>query len=293
VALYGLITAFLFTIIRAAGLWREQLDRLPQIRMDLERSGRQWSTGIGRPMRWLEGTMTIRTRTTLLLLFGIAMLAGCASTKVTQETPIEDLGLARPNTIYVYDFIATQQDIPSDAPILSSLKRSIEPASDEEVNTGRQLGALIAKELAADINAMGLKAVQAGPGSSPRVRDMVIRGYIVSAESGSMGKRFVIGFGSGASEMDTVVEGFVMTKHGLRKLGSGQVGAEGNKAPGLVVPAAVAIATGNPIGLAVMGGLKVYGQASGRNSLEGRAKSTADVIAEQLKARFKVRGWIS
>jgi Domain of unknown function (DUF4410) len=227
-----------------------------------------------------------------LLIAGVVM-TGCASTKVTQETPIQNPGLARPNTIYVYDFIATQQDIPSDSPLLSSLSKRLAPAGADEVNTGRQLGALIAKELVADINAMGMNAVQAGPGALPQVGDGVIRGYIVSAESGSMGKRFVIGFGSGASEMDTVVEGFVMTQHGLRKLGSGQVGAEGNKAPGLVAPAAIAIATGNPIGLAVMGGMKIYGQASGRNTLEGRAKSTADEIAAQLKARFKERGWIS
>jgi hypothetical protein len=220
-------------------------------------------------------------------------MGGCASTKVTQETPLQQPGLARPNTIYVYDFVATQQDIPSDAPILSSLEKRISPASDQEADTGRQLGALMAKELVADINAMGMNAVQAGPGSSPQVGDGVIRGYIVSAESGSMGKRFVIGFGSGASELDTVVEGYVMTKHGLHKIGSGTLGAEGNKAPGLVVPAAVAIATGSPIGLAVMGGAKIYGQVSGRNTLEGRAKSTADEIAKQLKVRFQQRGWIS
>jgi hypothetical protein len=205
---------------------------------------------------------------------------------------MEDLTLRRPNTIYVYDFIANQQDIPSDAPILSNLEKRIQPASEKEVNTGHQFGALIAKRLVDDLNAMGMNAMRAGPGTSPQVGDGVIRGYIVSAESGSMGKRFVIGFGSGASQMDTVVEGFVMTKYGLRKLGSGTLGAEGNKTPGLVAPAAVAIATGNPIGLAVMGGLKIYGQASGRNTLEGRAKATADEIAAQLKIRFQQRGWI-
>ena len=60
----------------------------------------------------------------------------------------------------------------------------------------------------------------------------------------------------------------------------------------MVVPAAVAIASGNPIGLIVVGGLKVYWEASGRNTLEGRAKATADEIAEQLKIRFQDRGWI-
>jgi hypothetical protein len=51
--------------------------------------------------------------------------------------------------------------------------------------------------------------------------------------------------------------------------------------PGMVAPAAVAIATGNPIGLIVVGGMKVRGQASGRNTLEGRAKATADARSTQ------------
>jgi hypothetical protein len=235
------------------------------------------------------------TRYTLALLFVMAVLAGCASTKVTEETPLQKPGLARPNTIYVYDFAANQADIPPDSSILSKLSLSSTPASESDVNAGRELGAAIAKELVADINAMGLNAVQASPGSSPQIAvgDGVIRGYIVSAEGGSGAKRFVIGFGSGTSEMDTVVEGYVMTANGLRKLGSGSLSSSGSKTPGMVAPAAVAIATGNPVGLIVMGGLKVYSEASGRNKLQGRAKATADQIADQLKVRFRERGWIS
>jgi Domain of unknown function (DUF4410) len=237
--------------------------------------------------------MIKRSSLTVAFLFALALLAGCASTKVTEQTPMAEPGLARPNQIYVYDFFATQQDIPADSSILNAFSRPSTPASAEDVDAGRQLGALIAKELVADIQAMGLSAVKAGPGSSPQVGDGVIRGYIVSAEGGSTGRRFVIGFGSGTSEMDTVVEGFVMTPHGLRKLGSGTLSSSGNKTPGMVAPAAVAIATGNPIGLIVVGGLKVYGEASGRNKLQGRAKATADQIAAQLKIRFRERGWIS
>jgi hypothetical protein len=158
------------------------------------------------------------------------------------------------------------------------------------------LGALIAQDLVEDIQAMGLSAVVAGPYSSPQVGDGVIRGYIVSAEGGGIGsaaKRFVIGFGAGTAEMDTVVEGYVMTPQGLAKLGSGMLTSSGNKTPGAIVPAAVAIATGSPIGLIVVGGLKLAGEATGRSGLEGRAKATADEIAQQLRVRFQDRGWIS
>lgn len=140
---------------------------------------------------------------------------------------------------------------------------------------------------------MGLSAVEAGPGSSPQVGDGVIRGYLVSVEGCSAIKRFVIGLGSGTSEMDTVIEGYQVTPNGLRKLGSGTLSSSGNETPGIAAPAAIAIATGNPVGLIVVGGLKIYGETSGRNTLEGRAKATADAIAAQLRIRFQDRGWIS
>jgi len=230
-----------------------------------------------------------------LCLLALIVVVGCASTNVTQQTPMNNPGLARPKQIWVYNFVANSADMPADSSIAGSVSAPSAPPTAAEIEQGRRLGDLIAKELVADIKAMGLPAMQAGPGSSPQVGDGVIRGYIVSTAGGSTGsmvKRMVIGFGSGNAEMDTVVEGYVMTPQGLHKLGSGTLTSAGNKTPGLVVPAAVAIATANPVGLIVVGGLKVYGATSGRSGLEGRAKATADAISEQLKLRFQDRGWI-
>ena len=240
--------------------------------------------------------MKFRSPALLLSLFVILAIAGCASTKVTGETPMVQPGLARPNQIWIYNFVAAPADMPSDSSLAGQVGAPSTPPTSQEVDQGRQLGALIAQNLVADINAMGLTAVQAGPGSRPQVGDGVIRGYLVSLQGGNTGsavKRFVIGFGAGTSEMDTVVEGYAVTPQGWRKMGSGTLSSSGNKTPGMVVPAAVAIATSNPIGLIVVGGTKLYGEASGRSGLEGRAKSTADEIAAQLRIRFQDRGWIS
>lgn len=226
-------------------------------------------------------------------LLVLALAGGCASTTVTEQTPMAPEVIARPNQIWVYDFVATVADVPTDSAIGSSISTPSAPLTPEQIETGRQLGALIAQKLAADIQAMGLSAAQAGPGTSPQVGDGVIRGYLVSVEGGSTVKRFTIGLGYGTSEMDTVVEGYIMTPQGLRKLGSGTLSSSGNKTPGVAAPAAIAIATGNPIGLIVVGGMKIYGEASGRSTLEGRAKATADEIAQQLRIRFQDRGWIS
>src|SRR5208282_1019692 len=228
----------------------------------------------------------------ILCLLTVFVVAACASTNVTQQTPMSSPGLARPNQIWVYDFVANFSDMPSDSSIGGEVGAPSTASTADQIDEGRQYGALIAQQLVADINAMGLSAVQASRGSSPQVGDAVIRGYLVSVQSGSAVQRFVIGFGAGSSEMDTVVEGYVVTQQGWRKLGSGTLSSSGNKTPGMVVPAAVTIASGNPIGLIVVGGLKLMGETSGRSGLEGRANATADEIAAQLRIRFQDRGWI-
>src|SRR5260370_21017582 len=184
---------------------------------------------------------------TVLCLLAAFVVAGCASTNVTQQTPMSSPGLPRPNQIWVYNFVANPADMPANSSIGGQVGAPSTPPTQEQIEDGRQLGALIAQELVADINSMGLSAVQAGPGLSPQVGDGVIRGYLVSVQGGSAVQRFVIGFGAGTSEMDTVVEGYAVTPQACRKLGSGTLTSSGNETPGMVVAAAVAIATAHPV----------------------------------------------
>ena len=144
--------------------------------------------------------MITRNRT-ISIFFALAVLSGCASTKVTQQTPMVSPGLARPNQIWVYDFIADPAKVPADSSISADLSAPSTPLTAEELETGRRLSAIITKSVVADIQAMGLPAVQAGPGAAPQVGDGVIRGYLVSVQAGSGAKRFVIGFSAGSSEM--------------------------------------------------------------------------------------------
>jgi hypothetical protein len=225
-------------------------------------------------------------------LLALAVVAGCASTQVIDRRPLVTGRLPRPDRILVYDFIANPADLPLDSALVGQVAMSSTPLTAEQLQAGRQLGAQIADDLVARIRDMGLPALAALSGTPPRVGDIVIRGYLVSIDEGSSAKRLLIGFGAGGSELQTVVEGFQMTDKGLRKLGSGTVESGGSKGPGATAPAAVAIATGNPIGLIVSGGMKVYGEASGSSTLEGRGKATAKEIAGVLKTRFAEQGWI-
>src|SRR5580692_4254925 len=103
------------------------------------------------------------------IFFWVAMLAGCASTNVTQQTPMTAPELARPNQIWVYDFVAAPSDMPADSSLAGQVGAPSTPPTPEELETGRKYGAVIAQQLVVDIQAMGLSAVEAGPGSTPQV----------------------------------------------------------------------------------------------------------------------------
>jgi hypothetical protein len=234
----------------------------------------------------------VKTFSLLALAFGLLVLAGCASANVSnQKSNVTGL-IPRPGQIWVYDFSANPADIPADS-ALTNIDKPEKPPTDEEVAMGRQLGISISAELVSKIKEMGMPAAVATPDTKPQLNDIVLRGYLVSIEKGGTLARMTIGFGAGGSELTTVVEGYQMTTNGLRKLGSGTVGATGSKGPGMALGAATWAVTGSPVGLVVSGGLKVYGEASGRSSVEGRAKDTAKEIADFLKTKFQAQGWIA
>ena len=101
----------------------------------------------------------------------------------------------------------------------------------------------------------------------------------------------LLGFGSGASDLRTVVEGYQMTAQGLRKLGGGETQRGGQQDAGLGRPSGRGRRDRKPdSGRIVAGGAKAYWEASGSSTIEGRAKATADEIAAQLKMAAEKAG---
>jgi hypothetical protein len=113
-----------------------------------------------------------------------------------------------------------------------------------------------------------------------------------SVDEGDATDRIALGFGEGAAKMRVAVEGYLMTERGLRLLGSGEVDSGGGNTPGLIVPLVVTAATANPVGLIVGGVLKVHGEMSGEDTIEGAARRTAEEIGRHLQERFEQEGWI-
>ena len=223
----------------------------------------------------------------------LAVAAGCASIEVSDRQEYKGGKIPRPNHIWVYDFAATPAEVPANSELAGQHAEHPTPQTAEQIELGRKLGEAIAEQIVEEIRGgMGLPAKRASSHTTPEINDLVIRGYLLSVDEGNATKRVAIGFGSGASHLVTAVEGFQMTAQGLRKLGSGKVGAGGGKTPGAAVGAATFIATANPAGLIVSGGMKAYGEYTGSSKVEGRAKATAKEITDQLRKKFQEQGWI-
>jgi hypothetical protein len=226
-------------------------------------------------------------------LIGLAVTAGCASTKETGQQSFVSGQIPRPGQIWVYAFAATPADVPPQSALAGQASQPAAPPTVQQIAEGQKLGSEIATQIVQEIVGMGMPAAVASAATRPQLNDLVIEGTLLSVQQGSADERVIVGFGAGGSELKVAVEAFQMTRSGLRKLGSGDLDATGNKTPGSAVGLASLLATHNPAGFIVSTGMKVYGEKSGSDTVQGRAKQIAKQIGDALKQRFQQQGWIS
>jgi hypothetical protein len=226
-------------------------------------------------------------------LIGLALTAGCASTKETDQQSFVSGQIPRPGQVWVYNFAATPADVPPQSALAGQSSQPAAPPTAQQIAEAQKLGSAIATELVQEIVGMGMPGAVASAATRPQLNDLVIEGTLLSVQQGSADERVIVGFGAGGSELKVAVEGFQMTPGGLRKLGSGDLDATGNKTPGSAVGLASLLATHNPAGFIVSTGMKVYGEKSGSDTVQGRAQQIAKQIGDQLKQRFQQQGWIS
>ena len=229
-------------------------------------------------------------RHTASWLIVVVVLAGCASSEVTDYHPYEG-SIPRPDHIIVYDFAAAPSELPPQVAIAGQ-GVTTPPLTPAQLAVGRKLGEEVAKKLVIDLQNIGRPAVRAVGQPAPRPRDGLLAGFFIAVDPGNATERVVLGFGAGGAELKTVVKGYLMTPQGLRALGSGQVEAGSGKMPGGAVPLVVTVATANPIGLLVGGAAKAYGEVSGSETIEGAAERTAQEIADKIRLSAERQGWI-
>lgn len=226
-----------------------------------------------------------------ICLVGLLCIAGCASSAVTSQNRYEG-ELAKPARIVVYDFAATPQDVPPTSALAGLYATRETPQSPEEIALGRELGSLVAAKLVAELDARGIPAVRAADGAQPQLGDGVIKGAFVAVDEGSRLQRMLIGFGAGAAELRTLVEGYKQTADGLAPLGSAEVEAAGGQMPGVLAPVGVGAAAGRAATSAIVSGAASSVREIDPETLEGAAERTAEEVADIVEEAYRERGWL-
>jgi Domain of unknown function (DUF4410) len=240
----------------------------------------------------MKSVKSQRVNKLLTCLIALAITAGCASTTVSNRQQSASGYLPRPGQIWVYPFAATPADVPPESALAGSNPQDAVPLTPQQIAEGQKLGLQIATQLVQQIIGMGLPAAIGSAATRPQLNDLIIEGALLSVQEGNAVERVTIGFAAGGSQLKVAVEGFQMTATGMRKLGSGDVGATGNKTPGMGVGLLSTLITHNPAGLILTTGMKAYGEESGSNTIEGRVKQIVKEISDALKARFQEQAWI-
>jgi hypothetical protein len=229
-------------------------------------------------------------RTATAALSFAVLLNGCATTTVSNNQQMTTGTLPRPNMIWVYDFAASPDEVPPNSALAGGAYAA--PETPDQLAAGRALGAQIAGQLVTNIQGMGMPAAIGSPGTRPALNDIVLEGTVLSVQAGNAAERVTIGFAAGQSELKVAVEGFHMTSTGLREIGQGDVNSTSAKTPGMSFGLASSLIMHNPAGILISTGVKAYGEESGNDTVQGRAKQIADKIAVIMKQRFQAQGWL-
>ena len=196
---------------------------------------------------------------------GLLTLAGCAGASVTGVSE-EAAHTPPPREILV------EVDAPSDA-------------SPDEGATARSIGSALGRDLVKQLDAAHLVASERPPGTLPR-GDAVLRVDVTLADEGNKLKRVVIGFGAGKARLTATAS---LESADGASLTHFDTASDSGMKPGLLLPGAIAGATGDLIHLAIGGGIDVA--MNMRDGLAAPTQHTAGAIVRQLKTYYAAVGW--
>ncbi|MGH7072327.1 MAG: DUF4410 domain-containing protein [Acetobacteraceae bacterium] len=226
-----------------------------------------------------------------MLGFGLLVSLAACATHIQDTTAASAPGtMPPPARVLVYDFTIDSQNVALDTSLRARLSQiSVGDAAEEGQAIAAEVQNTIAETLVRQIQAMGLPAMRAGPGTTPSPDDLAVRGRITRISAGNETRRRVIGFGAGKSEIDAAAELLRSSPGGPTLLQSYIAEANSGHTPGLALGGASAAA--GHAGAAI-GGTTVGAASRARSGLSAEAEHIAERIATNLGQFFKQQGWV-
>lgn len=226
------------------------------------------------------------------LIFAVLLLlTSCAQTTSRPIVRGAARNLPPPARILLYDFAFNAADVNEYQGIMRQ-QPSIRSAIARQHEIGKAASEALAANLADGLRRLGFTVERVRRGTAADKSDLVIDGRFVSIDEGSPLRRLVIGFGAGASTMQTRVQVSGMDQNQIFM--EFTIRAEGGRLPGAVatVPVGAALPAGVSLGLAA-GGAVASSMSASTSNVDGLTAASANKALRHLAGFFADQGWIS
>jgi hypothetical protein len=198
--------------------------------------------------------------------------------------------LPRPARVVVFDFDTGSADVRVVSSPARTVSRAVGLTAEEPDLLGEAVADTLASRLVEQITALGLPAVRSAGADPPALNDLAVIGQFVRIDEGSKTKRFVIGFGLGATELRTQVEIFQVTATGWQPVKQFDTVATGSRLPGAAFFVAGGAAAGTVATSAVISsGIGVLREL--RASIDADARRTSEEITQKISALSSAQRW--
>jgi Domain of unknown function (DUF4410) len=225
-------------------------------------------------------------------------MAGCSPASITPGASARPVYAGKPSQIMVYDFAVSSAEITQNQSIVQRAYRAVSMNAEQQQASQLQTGHEAAKDLSdmlvKQLTDLGFTAQQAQRGTPVPSGALVIDGQFHDVDEGNRLRRLVIGFGAGASKLDTQVEIYQYSGDTPAQLLNFTTHAESGKMPGAAVTMGAGAAAQGGVTLAAgaatmgMSGAKVY-----RSAMGFLADSTAKQIVAYFSQYAANQGWIT
>lgn len=236
------------------------------------------------------------TRTALELLAALLIVA-CASATVTPEKVSTPATPVRPTRIVVYDFAISSAEVTLNQSIVHRTFRAVQSNQTQQqgqLETGHAVAHDLSDALVKDLQDLGFTVERRPRGTPVTGNVLIVDGQFLNVDEGNRLKRLVIGFGAGASKLDTRIEVYQMTGGTPRRVLEFETHVESAKMPGAAVTmgagavATGAVTAGSAAVAAGMAGVKAH-----QSTMGALADKAAEEITAYLSQYFAKQGWIS
>jgi hypothetical protein len=225
--------------------------------------------------------------------FFLTFLLICSACAQTSIKPVvhRDYTVPRPARILVYDFAFNAADVNEYQGIMRQ-QPSIRNPMARQHELGKAASEALALHLKDNLQRLGFTVERVPRGTRAGDADLVIDGRFVTIDEGNPLRRLVIGFGAGASAMETRVK--VSAANGKESVLEFTTRAESGRLPGATATAPIGAALPMAVGVGLAaGGAAATSMTEDSSSVKGMAASSASQIAGYLGEFFVNQGWIS